>query len=431
MGAIVSLVGATLVCISNLILTLHVRNGPYQRENGSIGTLFQGSCAKARSLNVWIHLLVNVLSTLLLSASNYCMQVLSAPTHEELVRAHARRIWLHIGVPSLRNLRHIGRLRAILWVVLFVSSMPLHLLFNSVIFTNLQANEYVIMPVTEDWLSGGGYDTSGFIDVSTVRTDAIVANITSNRTSAADPRYRRIDTATCFDTYNDQYVANTGNVYIVHEKPIVWRSLDNWWPRFYANDTFDWHRVSLDDTGTSEERSATAGAVLPFKSQPDFYPSNGWRCPSHTVKTCDVSNKHEIPSNIADWQPYEVPVKYCMVEDVPEQCRLQFSFLIATLVIASNFVKAACMALILVMYRRHLPLVTLGDAIAHFLDHPDPETKGQCLFSRELIEAQWEWESCNGVKKASRVVAPEPFIPKRRKWRKAPSQGRWLATYVL
>jgi hypothetical protein len=90
------------------------------------------------------------------------MQVPSAPSRAELDRAHAQRYWLHIGVPNLRNLGRIATKRGLTWVLLGLSSAPLHLLFNSVVFANLQANDYAVIPTTEDWLQGAAYNTSRF-----------------------------------------------------------------------------------------------------------------------------------------------------------------------------------------------------------------------------------------------------------------------------
>jgi hypothetical protein len=73
-------------------------------------------------------LLINALSTILLSASNYTMQCLSAPTRSEVDDAHSTGKWLDIGVPSVRNLGRIARKRVILWWLLGASSLPLHLL---------------------------------------------------------------------------------------------------------------------------------------------------------------------------------------------------------------------------------------------------------------------------------------------------------------
>lgn len=79
------------------------------------------------------------------------MQVLAAPNREDVNRAHAKGRWLHIGVPNTHNLRYIGKDRAFIYWVLFLSSTPLHLSFNSVVFANLQANEYYVITATDNW----------------------------------------------------------------------------------------------------------------------------------------------------------------------------------------------------------------------------------------------------------------------------------------
>lgn len=88
-------------------------------------------CSLMKKMSMWLHLAINVLSTVLLSASNYCMQCLSSRTREEVDRAHANGMWLDIGVPSVRNLQHISWRRAITWWLLGLSSVPLHLLLVS------------------------------------------------------------------------------------------------------------------------------------------------------------------------------------------------------------------------------------------------------------------------------------------------------------
>jgi hypothetical protein len=88
--------------------------------------LYQGNCEKAAPINSGLHFLINILNTLLLGASGYCMQYLSAPTRSEVSRAHARSRWLDIGVLSIRNLLSIERERVLLWLVLAATSLPLH-----------------------------------------------------------------------------------------------------------------------------------------------------------------------------------------------------------------------------------------------------------------------------------------------------------------
>jgi hypothetical protein len=85
----------------------------------------------AEDMSRWssgIHILVNALSTLLLAASNYTMQVLSSPTREDIDKAHAKHEHLDIGVLSVRNLSRIPRRRLLLFIIMGLSSIPVHLL---------------------------------------------------------------------------------------------------------------------------------------------------------------------------------------------------------------------------------------------------------------------------------------------------------------
>lgn len=91
-----------------------------------IGTIYHGSCSKTRRVNLWLHLVINAFNTVILSASNYCMQILSVLTRAEVDTAHSNKKSLDIGLPSVRNLRHISHSRLYLWLILGLSSVPLH-----------------------------------------------------------------------------------------------------------------------------------------------------------------------------------------------------------------------------------------------------------------------------------------------------------------
>lgn len=105
-----------------------------RRENGhalTIAPIRKGSCQKVERIALVIHAVINVVSTLLLGASNYCMQCLSAPTREDVNKAHQGGSWLDIGVISLKNLRFIRPIKLVFWSLLGLSSIPLHLLYSS------------------------------------------------------------------------------------------------------------------------------------------------------------------------------------------------------------------------------------------------------------------------------------------------------------
>lgn len=311
-------------------------------------------------------------------------------------------------------------------------------------FVDLQANRYAVIPTTEDWLRGGAYDTSGFIDVPETRpvngsfyesdypliVNETVEEIDKYRIDIEDvdalAGYKNLTTTECFDQYREQYVSLVGNVYLVQEGATVFRNPHHW------------YSITDPDTGGFTWRNSTyiSGSVsynnmdLPVRSSPKTFPSTAWRCASHR-DDCNVENEFEVPRDRSKWAPWGKPIKYCLVEQVEETCRLQFNLPIALSVIISNLIKAVCMALTLVLYKNHAALVTIGDAVASFLDHPDPETRNRCLHSRRLVEAEWNWENTHGAKKDELGIEPERFTPKTEKWSRAPSGGRWFATYLL
>lgn len=154
-GASAAAITAGITAVLNLSvaiwLTAASTSGGDTGDSKVIAQLFNGNCAKAATMNTWTHLAINIVSTGLLAGSNFCsessepgpltyasyvanhlltiqVQCLVAPNRADIDRAHAKGVWLDVGVPSIRNLRHISRLRSCLWTLLALSSLPLHLL---------------------------------------------------------------------------------------------------------------------------------------------------------------------------------------------------------------------------------------------------------------------------------------------------------------
>lgn len=122
--------GCALVFALNLGLTIwfQVMAVPSDDDGMDRRVLKVGDCTEVRKLNTALHLVINVLSTILLATSNYAMQCLSAPTRADVDRVHGKNMWLDIGVPSVRNLWRLPRKRVVLWWLLAGSSVSLHLL---------------------------------------------------------------------------------------------------------------------------------------------------------------------------------------------------------------------------------------------------------------------------------------------------------------
>src|SRR5436309_317840 len=97
-----------------------------------------------KRVNTWIHLAINALSTVLLASTNYCMQCLNTPTRSQVDAAHSSRRWVNVGTMRLSNLRWVRARKSFLWAVLAMNSVPLHLLWNSAVFSSTTGNAYDI-----------------------------------------------------------------------------------------------------------------------------------------------------------------------------------------------------------------------------------------------------------------------------------------------
>jgi hypothetical protein len=141
---------ASLVLLTNCVAAIAIHS-KYGTHDG-VSTAFVGDCDIANRWSLGLHVAINILSSLLLSASNYTMQVLNAPTRSECDKAHARGDWVDIGVTSLRNIARVTWPRRVLWLLLGFSSVPIHLFYNSAAFKTIDSNMYVVVVATPLYL---------------------------------------------------------------------------------------------------------------------------------------------------------------------------------------------------------------------------------------------------------------------------------------
>jgi hypothetical protein len=123
-GVAASIAVSGLVLLLNVILAIVIATRWH--TIGGIATAFTGHCDLAKRWITAAHIVINIFSSSLLGASNYCMQRLVAPTRKEIDKAHSLRKYLDIGMPSVKNITSISKRRLILWILLASSSIPLH-----------------------------------------------------------------------------------------------------------------------------------------------------------------------------------------------------------------------------------------------------------------------------------------------------------------
>lgn len=334
-GVIYCALSALGVLLINLVLLVWA-SARYGVEDG-FGLLHAGSCDRARTISTTLHLLINILSTVLLGASNYTMQCLNSPTRGDIDRAHAERKWLDIGIPSWKNRKYMGKKNLALWWLLGMSSVPLHfLLVIGLLQPCIQAD-------------AGRYNSSVFLDIAAqnykvfMTTDTLPQLMESGMVRN-ESELVQLSWKDCQRIYCRPFVYGNGDMYLVVNK-----------------DSLNQPNVS-----TTHYMDVDIGNQWPTENLASYF--QGY-----------------IGGQAGESITLDLGVKSCYSKVEPETCKVRFSRSIILVVILCNACKAVCM--FMVSWKSEgSPLVTLGVAIASFLDDPDQTTKGLCLASKEDIQ---------------------------------------------
>lgn len=406
-GVMCCAVVASIVAILNIVfLAWGLGNSDIQ---GGLGTLHDGSCHKTNTLTRWLHLVINVLGTLLLGASNYTMQCLSAPTRVEIDKAHGKGIWLDIGVPSLRNLRRMSALRFILWSLIAISSVPLHLLYNSAVFSTLTTRQYNVFLVSDNFFDGATFNLStllpygGRIDGERVTFSGEDLQTTLENYQINTSSLTRLDNEACVKAYSANIISSRADVILVSSTTAQENSVLAIHPVVNTQIMTD---STLNSRGWMCAIPATAVYCREFQ----------------TVKVPDtwsVNISSRSSGATGQSPPIAASVQYCLSQPVQERCKFQFSLPIMVVVISCNLIKAICMGF-MAWKRDKAPLVTLGDAIASFLDQPDPTTEGNCAVGKSRFKKSKVWDRY-----------PSQWTAKPVRWFRAASLSRWAICSVL
>lgn len=131
------MLNVSMITSCGLILTIFLLSFTLSRPDSSITEakiLFSGKCSTSNSLDLFLQFVINIFSTCVLASSNFFMQIVSSPTRKEIDHAHRSLHSLEIGVSSFKNLGALSWFKILAWVGLFLTSVPIHILFNSAIY---------------------------------------------------------------------------------------------------------------------------------------------------------------------------------------------------------------------------------------------------------------------------------------------------------
>ncbi|KAK5654585.1 hypothetical protein OQA88_7214 [Cercophora sp. LCS_1] len=368
LGILLSAIWALLVLAINLGVTIwaYTTTKPHTRTRRMV---YQGSCSQVRTIDVIAHLVINALSTILLGASNYSMQCLSAPSREEVDKAHAARKWMDIGIPSLRNLRSISRMRVGLWLALSFSSLPLHLVYNSALFSSFSASQYVVLSATEQF-------TVVNTTLNTMEPFPWIKlrrglgrqwmDFTSDqlRAKANTGQLQRLENSDCVRAYAQPFQSALSNLVLVMENTTQT-------PKY--NDVLDFH---VPDSSAVDACGLRQAFYWICESVPDPKP----RC-----SPCEEQVPEILETASVEWVVWGNRVSYCLSEPAPDQCKLFFSTATAVMINVISFFKLVCIVLVYWAIR-DTPLLTVGDAVASYMECPDRTTEGLGAVGRTDFE---------------------------------------------
>jgi hypothetical protein len=401
----------TIVLCSLLLVSLFKLGNGWASLGGN-SLLFTGSCITSSRLNLGLHLLINIMGSGVLASSNFFMQILLAPTRRDVDRAHRHSQFAEIGVQSFRNLKIVPLSNVSIWILLAITSVPLHLVFNSSILETKGSTKLKMVVASEGFIKGSAYVAPGVGDWEWYEvTNGVNATLADIRNSLSNSTWERLNLKDCWHRYN-----NTGATLSDHRHFVLVVSnvneaeTETWTAREVRyNSTEDRFPEWILDMGNSLwfvgefDRTDNAagfrtGSDAFDDSLDSFLSDLYWRIDFNTkILTSDT-----ITAGSSFWYPYyndtahnpynepyqNLTAQYCLSQPITIPCRLEVENTLLAIVCIVCLVKCTLCIVILAKLRNTRPFATPGDALESFILHPDSTTKGMCGFSRKDFVAQ-------------------------------------------
>lgn len=363
-------IAGTALLLNILVLIWAVAALP--KVNG-FAIVYTGSDEVVRRIDVAVKLIINIVSTAILLSSSRCTQYLCAPTRKDIDKAHCQGTWLDVGVRSWRNFAATRGWRMWTIIVLLVSSIPIHIIYNSTVVATVAAQDFVAITVDSSFTTGHSWNTSTLLPLWNTSILSPVYNRTAQeelelvaqelQRVVVEKGLTKYGATECSYLYATEFQSRFGNLLIVSPDLNNSNSTGN----LSTVAAYTVGRVSSPGISTAYQWWADTSITIPYLqvgaitySEPY---ANAAECVVDTNISCS-SNDTFVSVNVAE----------CYVQETPEKSMfsINIGFLIA--VICANAVKAV--SLLLTMRKSFVPLCTTGDAIASFLTEPDTTTSG-------------------------------------------------------
>ncbi|KAI0898651.1 hypothetical protein F4806DRAFT_494311 [Annulohypoxylon nitens] len=482
-----------LVCGIVLLICLILSLKTGSSLNGTT-IIYSGHCNDTSNLDIILHLLLNLLATGVLTSSNFFMQVVASPSREEVNTAHASFLSLDIGVLSTKNLRHISYFKGSSWVILVLSSLPIHLFLNSSIFeTNYQGSNWHLTVATEAFTKGGdffppgaslapagssypsyvykydshiyffyyedrmvpvvGYGVPVPLDLYGNKTSVVEQNIT--RTAALSSNWERLDINTCRNEYTlckprSRYRDMVLVVESDADDPRGWRreevfnlthnaslQWDKYVPQGVVNSL--WYSTQCTVRRYPQINSGicyqSCGGVFGHEDIYGVPISESF--PTDWAFTLQSFSNVTLLENDANFKFndrfWNLTVRYCLAEPELTDCKIGISNILLMVVIICIFAKLGQCSIILWKLPRS-SLVTLGDTMESFIRGPDFRTVGLGtldIIDVRRLETQSRHHCSPEDETLTYKIKPRRWFPTNRRYLTIISRAVWARTYGL
>ncbi|KAI5246195.1 hypothetical protein E4T43_02765 [Aureobasidium subglaciale] len=297
-------------------------------------------------------------------------------------------------------------------------------MYNSMFFGSLSTNDYNIDYATEGFLVGESYNSIKYPDMISGQDEDYMDTSNIQQTLQHDTsQWQRLSNAECISAYAVDLISSRRDLVVVVPKPNTTNSSLLYRDAYH----FELKAKLVDDT---------YGPYQWICEDPELFAkltANGWDW-SHFEPGRDGSRYVLAPmlKKIADeWSPHYYDAQYCMSEIVVGKCSLNFSLAIAVVIMVCNVVKICCMAYVACGIKDS-PLITVGDAVASFIQRADGATKDACLVDGEWFRRHWNDSYSSDVHREEILGAePKVFNGESHRIRDAASSGRWLGLVGL
>ena len=188
--------------------------------------------------------------------------------------------------------------------------------YNSVVFKAIDANDYEVLIILEDFLSGAPFSDNIAVGYSSMETNEKALTPRLQRLGAS---FNMLENDQCISAYSERFLSGRRSLLL------------------FTDGVYDSHSVSLNSS------LIEMFPVTPTSATLASYDPLIWLCSSQDndfLISCDTSKL-----NTKAWTIHKHKIKYCRSEIIEEKCQLQFSQFIGIMVVVCNAIKFCCMSM--------------------------------------------------------------------------------------